>query len=141
VFSPEEDQQLLGLIEELGTKRWSLLAHHMQTRTAKQCRERWHCYLNPAVNKGPWTAEEDRILAEKHRELSNRWTEIAKFLPGRTNCLAKNRWNALLRAQQSQIAAPVKQPLTWQPLSEMDFKTLPPLIIRGTTTSPPNHPL
>jgi hypothetical protein len=135
-FSPEEDQRLLSLIEMLGTKRWSLLAHHMQTRTAKQCRERWHYYLNPELNKGPWTAQEDRILAEKHRELGNRWTEIAKFLPGRTNCLAKNRWNVILRAQQSKIAPPVKQPLMWP--SEMDFKTLPPLIIRGKMTSQPN---
>jgi hypothetical protein len=97
--------------------------------------------LNPALNKGPWTAQEDRILAAKHRELGNRWTEIAKFLPGRTNCLAKNRWNAILRAQQSKIAPSVKQPLMWPPPSEIDFKTLPPLIIRGTATSPPNQTL
>ena len=38
-------------------------------RTGKQCRERWHNQLDPAIKKHHWSAEEDRILLEAHRQL------------------------------------------------------------------------
>jgi hypothetical protein len=31
-------------------------------RTAKQCREHWNCFLNPSIQKGPWSLQEDRRL-------------------------------------------------------------------------------
>lgn len=78
---------------------------HTTHRTGKQCRERWLNHLDPSIKKEPWTEEEDQLLLEVcgsqhfvslftnfcsrdrsrlqiHAELGNKWSKIAKLIPG-----------------------------------------------------------
>ncbi|KAG6950852.1 hypothetical protein JG687_00013985 [Phytophthora cactorum] len=57
-WSFEEDQVLEYLVTQ-GCNNWGQIAERIPGRTPKQCRERWKNHLDPAINKGPYTEEED----------------------------------------------------------------------------------
>ena len=97
-WTPKEDKRLKELVAEFGT-RWSVIAERLPGRIGKQCRERWLNHLDTSINRAPWTPAEDAILLETHKLKGNKWSEIAKLLPGRPENSVKNRYTSLAHKQ------------------------------------------
>lgn len=100
-WSKDEDNFLLEIMKdyEPGKWNWAKISLKIPGRNAKQCRERWFLNLDPSINRGPWTEQEDAMLLHFHKEYNGRWSLIAKELVGRTENSVKTRFHSLQRRE------------------------------------------
>jgi hypothetical protein len=62
-WTSEEDEHLRQIVREHSAESWRKVATLLRpTRTDVQCLHRWNKVLRPGLQKGVWSAEEDRLV-------------------------------------------------------------------------------
>ncbi|KAH1084369.1 hypothetical protein J1N35_024130 [Gossypium stocksii] len=115
-WTPEEDRILVDYIQKHGHSKWkSVPALAGLNRCGKSCRLRWTNYLRPNIKRGNFSSEEEQLIIDLHALMGNKWSAIARHLPGRTDNEVKNLWNSRLKRKLIQMGI---DPITHEPLTD-----------------------
>eukprot|EP00587_Corethron_hystrix_P003283 CAMPEP_0113310292 /NCGR_PEP_ID=MMETSP0010_2-20120614/7995_1 /TAXON_ID=216773 ORGANISM="Corethron hystrix, Strain 308" /NCGR_SAMPLE_ID=MMETSP0010_2 /ASSEMBLY_ACC=CAM_ASM_000155 /LENGTH=656 /DNA_ID=CAMNT_0000165717 /DNA_START=260 /DNA_END=2230 /DNA_ORIENTATION=+ /assembly_acc=CAM_ASM_000155 len=101
--------------------KWAKISAHLPGRIGKQCRERFVNHLDPELRKGEWTDDEEAILIALHQQHGNRWANISKVLPGRSDNDVKNHWYSTIQRKFQQHG---KDKMTQAALQKVNGLTL-----------------
>ncbi|KAI0465614.1 Homeodomain-like protein [Xylaria cf. heliscus] len=96
-WNKSEDESLLDAVDRYGQK-WTLVANEVGFRSPDQCAKRWQSKLDPNLEHGGWTIEEDELLLNLVQENGREWKMFQEqnFFRRSTNEL-KNRYTGLTR--------------------------------------------
>ncbi|MFS8013590.1 putative transcription factor MYB-HB-like family [Helianthus anomalus] len=88
LWSPDEDRKLTHYVINYG---------HGLERNGKSCRLRWINYLRPGLKRGAFSSQDEETILTLHGLLGNKWSQMSRHLPGRTDNEIKNYWHSHLK--------------------------------------------
>ena len=59
VWKNTEDEILKAAVMKYGKNQWSRISSLLVRKSAKQCKARWHEWLDPSIKKTEWSREEE----------------------------------------------------------------------------------
>lgn len=87
-------------ISKYGLNQWARISSLLVRKSAKQCKARWHEWLDPGIKKTEWTRDEDERLLHLAKLMPTQWRTIAPIV-GRTSAQCLERYEKLLDAAVS----------------------------------------
>ncbi|XP_047331757.1 MYB-like transcription factor EOBI [Impatiens glandulifera] len=138
-WNPEEDNLLTQNISCHGEGHWNWLAKRAGLkRTGRSCRLRWLNYLKSNIKRGKLTIEEQLLIHELHSLWGNKWSKIARQLPGRTDNDIKNYWRTRVQKYIHQLRIEFDNKKF---LEKITSDSIPRLMkMEQSSTSWPSHP-
>lgn len=104
VWRNTEDEVLKAAVMKYGLNQWARISSLLTHKTAKQCKARWHEWLDPAIRKTEWTRDEEEKLLHLAKLMPTQWRTIAPIV-GRTPTQCLEHYNRLLDAAASASSA------------------------------------
>ena len=141
LWSPDEDDRLLGLVQRQGPNNWVRISQQVGHRSPKQCRARFHERVQSSLDKGPITPEEGNLIRRLVEEKGKNWGEIARVL-NRSQGIVKAWWHS--SQNRPHTTKPVAASYSDQSLkgnaltsmaSAFEFATTQPASLRGPIPS------
>ncbi|XP_023745206.1 transcription factor MYB101 [Lactuca sativa] len=130
LWTPKEDALLVKYVTENGERRWNDVSRKFGLmRCGNSCRLRWFNHLRSNLKKEDFTPEEENTILKLHAKYGNRWSHLARHLPGRTDNEIKNYWNIRLK-RHVRAGLPIYPPEILREIQHRRFNTqkleLPP---------------
>jgi hypothetical protein len=92
-WQKEEDELLMQIMANPDRPNYARLAQSFPGKTGQQVAERWDKVLNPALQKGSWTRQEDEIIMSYvQKNGTKKWQKLCALLPGRIGKQCRERW-------------------------------------------------
>lgn len=95
VWKNSEDEILKAAVMKYGKQQWARVASLLNRKSAKQCKARWHEWLDPSVRKVEWSRPEEEKLLHLAKLMPAQWKTIAPLV-GRTAAQCQEHYEALL---------------------------------------------
>ena len=86
---------LKAAVMKYGKNQWSRISSLLVRKSAKQCKARWHEWLDPSIKKTEWSREEEEKLLHLAKLMPTQWRTIAPIV-GRTAAQCLEHYERLL---------------------------------------------